>query len=349
MSLIEKLLKNSTIKETAVLSKSKVFGNKPEIITDVPMINAAVSTKIDKGLQPGVFMLAAPSKHFKTAFALMFAGVFLKKYPDGVILFYDSEFGSPDSYYESFGVDKDRVVHTPITNIEDLKFDLTTQLQALDKKDNVMILIDSVGNLASKKEVEDAIDQKSVADMTRAKQFKSLYRIITPMINLKDIWCIAINHTYKEMALFPRDVVSGGTGGMYSSDTVWTIGRQQEKDGAASEISGYNFVINIEKSRHVKEKTKIPITVSFRGGIQNYSGLDTFALAGGWIIKGSKGYYDKIDKETGEVIGNAKIKTIGTNADFWESILADKSFGEYITESISITGTGSDLDNDLEE
>ncbi len=36
----------------------------------------------------------------------------------------------------------------------------------------VIIVVDSVGNLASKKEVDDALEGKSVADMTRAKQMK---------------------------------------------------------------------------------------------------------------------------------------------------------------------------------
>ena len=43
------------------------------------------------------------------------------------------------------------------------------QLEALDRSDRVIIVIDSIGNIASKKEMEDALDEKSVADMSRAK------------------------------------------------------------------------------------------------------------------------------------------------------------------------------------
>ena len=210
MSLIEKLIKNSSSKMTSTIMDSKVFGKKEMATTPVPMVNVALSGRIDGGLSPGLLMLAGPSKHFKSAFALMMAAAYQKKYDDAVILFYDSEFGTPQSYFESFGIDMDRVVHTPITNVEELKFDIMGQLDGIDKKDKVCVIIDSIGNLASKKEVDDAMDGKSVADMSRAKQMKSLFRMVTPHLNLKDIPLVAVNHTYAEIGLFPKQIVSGG-------------------------------------------------------------------------------------------------------------------------------------------
>jgi hypothetical protein len=84
------------------------------------------------------------------------------------------------------------------------------QLSNIERGDHLIIIVDSVGNLASKKEVEDALDGKSVADMSRAKQLKSLFRMITPHLTLKDIPMIVVNHTYKEIGLYPKDIVSGG-------------------------------------------------------------------------------------------------------------------------------------------
>ena len=162
MSLKEKLIKNSTIDLTSTLTDSKIFARKDMIPTSVPMINVALSGSVDGGLTPGLTMLAGPSKHFKTGFALLLASSFLKKYKDGVILFYDSEFGTPQDYFNTFNISFDSVVHTPITDVEELKFDIMTQLKNIERGDKVMIVIDSIGNLASKKEVEDALDQKSV-------------------------------------------------------------------------------------------------------------------------------------------------------------------------------------------
>lgn len=328
-SLTERLKKNSKIKETASLLESKFFEAKEQIVTDVPALNIALSGRLDGGLQAGLMMVAGPSKHFKSSICLVMAAAYQKKYDDGVILFYDSEFGSPQSYFEAFGVDTNRVVHTPITDIEQLKFDLMGQLQELKKGDHVMILIDSIGNLASKKEVEDAINEKSVGDMTRAKQLKSLFRMVTPHLTMKDLPMVAINHTYKEQgSMYPRDVVSGGTGGIYSSNDIWIISRSQEKEG--TELAGYTFTINIEKSRQVKEKSKIPLTVMFDGGITRYSGLLDLALEAGMVIKPSMGWFQKVDPATGEVLeGKYRVKDTNT-AEFWEPLLKSKEFNDAI-------------------
>jgi len=210
MSLLDKIKKNSTIKETSVLSKSKFFINKDMIQTPIPIINVALSGSLDGGFTPGFTMWAGPSKHFKTAFSLLMAKSYMDKYPDSVLLFYDSEFGTPQSYFQSFGIDMDRVVHTPLKNVEELKFDIMSQIENIVREDRILILIDSIGNLASKKEVDDALDGKSTADMTRAKQLKSLFRMITPHLMLKDIPLVAVNHTYKTMELYAKDVVGGG-------------------------------------------------------------------------------------------------------------------------------------------
>ena len=270
LSIMDKLKKNSKIKTSEVLSKSKFFTEKDMTPTDVPMINVALSGSVDGGLAPGLTVLAGPSKHFKTSFALLMAGAYLKRHPDAVMLFYDSEFGSPQSYFEQFDIDVERVLHTPITNVEELKFDMIGQLEELDREDKVIIVIDSIGNMASKKELEDAQNEKSVADMSRAKALKGLFRMTTPYLTMKNIPLLAVNHTYKEIGLFPKDVVGGGTGIYYSADNIWILGRQQDKKG--TEIQGYHFVINVEKSRYVKEKSKIPITVSWDGGVRSYSG-----------------------------------------------------------------------------
>ncbi len=344
MSILDKLKKNSTIKESAVLEKSKFFTEKDMIQTEVPMINVALSGRLDGGLVPGLTMLAGPSKHFKTAFALLMASAFLKKYKDAVVLFYDSEFGTPQKYFETFDIDTSRVLHTPITDVEELKLDIMKQLSELDKNDRVIIVIDSIGNLASKKEVDDALDGKTVADMSRAKQMKSLFRMVTPHLTIKDIPLVVVNHTYKEIGMFPKDIVGGGTGSYYSSDTIWILGRQQDKTG--TELSGYNFIINVEKSRYVREKSKIPVTVSFDGGINLYSGLLDVALEGNFVTKPSAGWYAKVDQKTGEV-SDKKFREADTNTkEFWKDLLNDKQFKEFVSKKYSIS-FGSIMGNNI--
>jgi RecA/RadA recombinase len=350
MSILDKIKKNSTIKDSAILSESKFFKKKDMIPTSVPIINVALSGRLDGGLTPGITMWAGPSKHFKTAFSLLMAKSYLDKYPDAALLFYDSEFGTPQSYFDTFGIDTKRVVHTPLTDVEQLKFDIMQQLSNVERGDHLIIVIDSIGNLASKKEVDDAMEGKSTADMTRAKQMKSLFRMVTPHLNLKDIPLVVVNHTYMEIGLFPKAIVGGGTGAMYSADNVYILGRQQEKEG--TEIVGYNFIINVEKSRYVKEKSKIPVNVTFDGGLSKWSGLLDVALESGHVIKPSNGWYQKVNKETGE-IDEKKYRIKDTDSkDFWLPILTSKSFYDHIKNKYSI-GQGEvmmrdDLDDALE-
>jgi len=327
MSILEKIKKNSSIKDSAILAKSKFFNDKDMIPTAVPIINVALSGKLDGGLTPGLTMWAGPSKHFKTAFSLLMAKSYLEKYPDAALLFYDSEFGTPQSYFDSFGIDTNRVLHTPLTDIEQLKFDVMAQLTQLERGDKLIIVIDSIGNLASKKEVEDALAEKSVADMSRAKQVKSLFRMVTPHLSLKDIPMIVVNHTYKEIGMFPKDIVGGGTGSYYSADNIFIIGRQQEKDG--TEVTGYNFIINVEKSRYVKEKSKIPVSVSFDGGISTWSGLLDLALESKHVIKPKNGWYQRVDSDGVVEEKNYREKDTDTK-DFWMPILKQKSFRDFV-------------------
>jgi len=329
MSLMDRLKKTSRIEIANVLGDSEIFGERQNIPTEVPIINVALSGSLRGGLTSGVTMIAGPSKHFKTGMAMLLIRAFLNAHPkDGAILFYDSEFGSPPAYFNSFGIDMTKVFHTPITNIEELKHDIMVQLKEAKRHDPLMIIIDSIGQLASIKEVEDAIEGKQVLDMTRAKAFKSLFRMITPHLRIKDIPLVVVNHSYKTLEMYSKDIPGGGTGGYFAADTIWIVGRKQEK--VKDELSGYEFILNSEKSRYVKEKSKFPVSVSFDFGIDPYSGLLENALEAGFVTKPNDGWYLKKGDKT-------RLRAADTNnAEFWKDILADEEFNEFIKKKYEV-------------
>ena len=325
--LLDKLQKNSKIKYTSTLAEADVFSEGDFVPTRVPMINVALSGNLDKGISRGIHILAGPSRHFKTSFGLLLVSSYLAHHKDAALLFYDSEFGSPQDYFESYGVDPNRVMYTPVGSVEELRNDLNNQLEGLTKKDKVIIMIDSIGNLASKKELDDALSGKSVADMTRAKAIKSLFRTITYDLNMKEIPLIGINHTYLSQDFMPKNVVSGGTAVMYNANHVWIIGRRQNKTG--TEVTGYDFIVNVEKSRFVKEKSKIPITVSWGGGIDTYSGLLECAMELGVVESPSNGWYQRV----GEMVKHRKKDL---DEFFWQPILDDPDFQKLIREKYEV-------------
>lgn len=345
-SVLDKIRKNTTIKDTAILAESKFFTKKDMIPTSIPAINVALSGRLDGGLTPGLTMWAGPSKHFKTMFSLIMAKSYMDKYPEAVMLFYDSEFGTPQSYFDSLGIDTNRIVHTPITDVEQLKFDIMKQLDNIERGDEVIILVDSIGNLASKKEVEDALEGKSVGDMSRAKQIKSLFRMVTPHLTLKNIPMVVVNHTYKTLELYSKDVVGGGTGSYYSADNIFILGRQQEKEG--TELMGYNFIINVEKSRHAREKSKIPVTVKFDGGISKWSGLLDMALESGHVVKPSNGWYSRVD--TDGVVEEKKWRLKDTDTkEFWLQVLTNPGFQQWVKDNYQVSSGQLMSDEDIDE
>lgn len=335
--MMERILKNSTTKYTNLIENSIIWNRDDEFIpTKIPMLNVALSGKLDGGLSSGITQLAGPSKHFKTLYALHMVEAFQQKYPDGIVIFYDSEFGTPKKYFNRFEFDLSKWIHSPMGKVEDLRHDISKQLDDFKQNgmsERVMVLIDSVGNLASKKEVNDAIEGKDKADMTRAKAIKSLTRIICVDLKLLNIPCVIVNHSYKSQDFIPKEVPSGGTGIEYNSDSILLIGRKQEKD--KTDLIGYQFTIKEQKSRFVKEGKKIPITVTWDEGIHKYSGLSEIAEKLGIIERiklpgkgGPKGFRFK-DMEI-----DARMED--TDDEFWAYVIENSDLKEKIAKEYCV-------------
>jgi RecA/RadA recombinase len=333
MSLLDTLKKVGAVTSTT-MADSSFFNNTEQIVTQLPALNIALAGDVDGGLTPGVLMVSGPSKSFKTAISLYMVAAYMEKYKDAVCVFYDTEYGSTPEYFETYGIDLGRVLHIPVEHIEQLKFDIVKKLEAIKKGDKVIFFIDSIGNVASKKELDDANDEKAVADMSRAKSLKSFWRIVTPQITGKELPLIAINHVYMEIGLYPKAIVGGGTGGVYASNTIWIISKSQEKDG--TDLVGFNFTINIEKSRTVIERSKIPLTVRFDSGIDKYSGMLDLALESGIVQKPSNGWYAIVDQETGELGQKKRAADTGTD-EFLGQVIAMPKFKEFIKRKYRLT------------
>jgi RecA/RadA recombinase len=355
-SLAERMIKSSVVKGTTYLGEAKFYKETTTAPTSVPMINVALSGNMDEGITGGAGMIAGPSKHFKTLFGLILVKAFLDKHPDSVCLFYNNEFGSPKAYFESLDIDTKRVIEVMFKDVEILKQGVVANLDAMESgKDKVIILIDSLGMVASRKELDDVRDEKVVGDMTRAKQLKAFWRIVTTDAKMKNVPIVAINHTYQTQETYSKTQVSGGTGGIYASDWIWVIGKQQEKgkiEVGGKKVDakvGSNFIINIEKSRFVKEGTKIPVKVLLNDGLSKWSGLFDLALQEGYITSPSLGWYSRVDRETGEVSEERKRKgEIENNSAFWTKLFAETDFKEHVKGMFTL-GMGKLLSSDTVE
>lgn len=137
----------------------------------------------------------------------------------------------------------------------------------------------------------------------------------------------------------------------YSADNIWIIGRQQEKEDKT--VVGYHFIINIEKSRHVKEKSRIPISVTYESGINKWSGMFDLAKDMEYIVKaeGAKaGYYNLIKPETGEILKEKfKGADIVDDGAFWNYVFKNTSLKSAIKEKFTLSGGSLMKREDVEE
>ena len=151
-----------------------------------------------------------------------------------------------------------------------------------------------------------------------------------------------------EHYVLENGVVTHNTGVYLSADTILFISRAQEKEG--TEVVGYNFNLRVEKSRYVKEKSVIPINVTWDGGLNPFTALFNIGLNSGIISETKKGYYSFIDGDTAEIL----IETI-TKKKFGKEeyikMLTMKKFQEFVISEYQIPTTDiqQELQDELED
>lgn len=305
--------------------------------TDIPMLNVALSSKLDGGLIPGLTMVVGESRSFKSNFCVKCMAAYLRTYPEAIAIFADCEFGASKKLFSKYGIDPARVIHLPFEDVEEMKIKLTKLINSVQEGDKVFIMVDSVSQVASRKESEDAENEKVTQDMTRARALNSFWRIVTPKLTLRGIPMFAINSFYEDIGnQYAEPIIKGGKQGFLSCDQVWFVSRRQIKDEASKSLLGWDFVINIMKGRFVKEKAKIPITVLFDGGIAKCSGLLEMARLGGFVeLYGGSRYRRTPLAGFKEDPGLFK-KDIANNWEWWEPVVENEAFAAFVEKFYGI-------------
>jgi len=216
-------------------------------------------------------------------------------------------------------------------NIEKLKMTLVQYFDKLKsmKKDGydipkVIILLDSIGQLASEKEKADALEGKNKQDMTRAKSIKQMFRVINADMGYLGIPMVASNHTYMDTtSFFPTQIMAGGKGAEYTASTIVFLTKAKLKTGNEDELdlgsSGLIITAKANKNRFARPK-KIKFEINHAYGTNSYKGLEFFCTPEHFekigIAKGKK-----VDKDDGTI----GINPSGTR---WYVRHLDKSFYE---------------------
>ena len=203
------------------------------------------------------------------------------------IIFYDSENAVDKNLVEKFGIDPKTFRYEPCNTVQEFRSSVTAITDVLieQKKKGIalpkiMVVLDSAGNLATQKEIDDAKTGSSKADMTRAKFLKSTFRIIMTQFGICKIPFLFTNHTYQTQDLFSRQVGGGGTGPEYAASIILFLGKAKLKEGI--EQTGIIVTAKPNKNRFAKP-TNIKFHISFNKGMNPYVGLEEYI---GWDVCG---------------------------------------------------------------
>lgn len=180
------------------------------------MLNACCTGSIFKGIPNNRSLtVSGPSGSGKTFLLLNMAREFIKA--GYYIFFYDSENAVDSKLMSNFGIDTSKVNYQPVQTVQEFRSNVTTLLDTLiEQKEigneipKICIILDSAGNLASQKEIDDAKAFSDKADMSRAKILKSVFRIIMTKLGIVNgVMCFS-NHTYSSLDLYAQQIQSGG-------------------------------------------------------------------------------------------------------------------------------------------
>ena len=306
MSIFDTLAKEAKNDYAKLVSDGLITGDKQGFIgTGSYILNAQLSGSIYGGIPDNrVTAIAGEQATGKTFYAIGIAKDFLDNNEDGAVFYFDSEAAATTDLFKDRGLDPDRVWHFPVDTIEEFRTQMIRILDNLLKtpegdRKPLLIVLDSLGMLASAKELNDALDDKQVRDMTKSQTIKSVFRIITSKLGKLKIPMIVTNHTYKTMNPYgePSDM-GGGSGLKYAASTIMTLTKSKEKD-TSKEIIGNIIKVKTYKSRLTKENTQIATRLFFdKRGLDKYYGLlelgekhGIFTRKGNRIVVGESSVY----------------------------------------------------------
>ena len=135
---------------------------------------------------------------------------------------FDTEIAVDEQSAKGVGLDPEKTKYVPVNTVGECRNQIFALLDGIEQNNlqgKFIISIDSLGNLAADKEVEDAEKGKAAMDMgLRAKALKSMMRLLTYKAARTGTTILFSNHTYDDpSAMFPTLVKnqSGGKGPVY--------------------------------------------------------------------------------------------------------------------------------------
>lgn len=303
---------NNIAKSVPIIIDDKIK-EKKFISTGVYLLDAAISSKLlGGGVQSNRITVFAGESGTGKSFLAYSVAKNAQKEGYGII-YIDTEYSVELSELPKFGLDisPEKFILVRSNKVEDINITLTQLLDTLKEEklaghdiQPIMIILDSIGQMASNKEKADLLKGDIKQDMTKAKAIGSLFRSINTDLGFLDIPMIVCNHTYLTQDLFPQEVLKGGRSLVYSASVIGMMSKSKLKTGEEDDMdlgqSGISVLFKTAKNRLAKPK-KIKFDISFNRGMNPYTGLDAFCRPEFFDKIGIAQVKMEVDKSTGEI------------------------------------------------
>ena len=301
------------ISKTVPIQIEKVIKEKQFITTGVYLLDAALSGRLLGG---GVATNRITAFAGESGAGKSFIAYSVSKHAQKAgysVIYIDTEQAIDLEDLPKFGLDgsldKFRLIRS--NKVEDINITLTQLIDDLKEQKlagfelpKIMIVLDSLGQMASNKEKADLLKGDIKADFTKAKALGSMFRSINTDLGYLDIPMIVCNHTYLTMDLYPAEKLKGGNGLLYSASVIGFMSKSKLKTGEEDDMdlgqSGITVLFKTSKNRMAKPK-KIRFDISFAHGMNPYTGLDAFCRPEYFTQVGIAQGKMEVDKKTGEM------------------------------------------------
>jgi RecA/RadA recombinase len=266
------------------------------IDTGCYILNAQLCGDIFGGMPSNKALgLGGESSAGKTFIALSICKYFLEQNPTGGVMYFESESALSKSAIEDRGIDSRRMMIIPVSTIQEFRtqaLDIVNRYEVVKPKDRppMLMVLDSLGQLSTTKEIEDSTAGKETRDMTKAQLIKAAFRVLDLKMGKLNIPLIVTNHIYAVIgAYMPTKALAGGSGLQYAADQILMVSKSKDRDSDKA-VVGNILKFKLEKSRLTKEQTTVETKLSFTTGLDRYYGLLDIAVKYGIVTKVGKKY-----------------------------------------------------------
>lgn len=254
------------------------------------ILNAAISGSLFRGMADNKsLLLAGDPATGKTFFARGIVKAFMEN-PEARVFYYDTESAVTNQMLQDGGIDLKRIVKSEPETLEDFRnkaFKLLEAYAQLEEKKRfpLMIVLDSLSQLPSNKEVNDITEGKDTRDMTKPGVIKGIFRVLRLKAAKLRVAITVTNHVYEQVGAYvPTKTIAGGKGAQYAADTIVMLSKKAER-GDDKGVIGNIIHLHVVKSRLSKEGTKVDTRIMFDGGLDRYYGLLAEAEASGLVTR----------------------------------------------------------------